>query len=348
MDFSLSEESLMLAETVERMLVDICPATALRTLATVGEAFDADRWSQIVSLGLTGMMAPAEAGGSELDELAAVLVAEACGRVALPEPLIEHAGIAAPILAATGAAPELLMAAAAGEKLLAVGHPVNPLVANADSAEALILEHDGEVHLVPATQVDLRRRKSLDEFRRLYEVSWRPSAQTRIADKATGRSIWSEALDRGALLAAGECLGLAKGAINLAVEYAKLREQFGKPIGVNQAVKHMLADQQVKLSFARPVVLAAAADFAAGDVVSAARVSHAKLAAARAAESASRAAVQVFGAIGMTFEAGVHFYFKRALALTSAWGTDHFHRGRIAQRVFQAPIGPENTFPRFG
>ena len=145
-----------------------------------------------------------------------------------------------------------------------------------------------------------------------------------------------------------EALGLAQGAIDLAVEYAKVREQFGKPIGVNQAVKHLLADQQVRLSFARPVVLAAAADFAAGDLASAARISHAKLAATQGAENATRAAVQVFGAIGMTFEAGVHFYVKRAFALSAAWGTAAFHRERVARRVFEGPIGPEHTFARVG
>jgi alkylation response protein AidB-like acyl-CoA dehydrogenase len=349
MDFRLSEETLMLAETVERMMLETCTPAHLRSLGASGEARDAERWSQIAAMGLPGMSASVDHGGSELDNVAAVLVAAACGRVALPEPLLEHAGVATPLLAATGAEPGLLEAAIAGEKLLAIGHPINPFVAHADAAAALLLAHQDEVHLVPTTSVTLRRRESLDEFRRLFEVDWTPGAATRIADAATGRKLWATALERGALLAAGEALGLAKGAIDMAVDYAKVREQFGKPIGVNQAVKHMLADQQVKLSFARPVVLAAAADFEAGDLVSAARVSHAKLAATAAADSAARTAVQVFGAMGMTAEAGVHVYVKRALALLSAWGTPAFHRDRVAARVLGGgPIGPENSFIRYG
>jgi alkylation response protein AidB-like acyl-CoA dehydrogenase len=349
MDFRLSEETLMLAETVERMMLETCTPAHLRGLAASGEARDVERWGQIAAMGLPGMSADVERGGSELDPVAVLLVAEACGRVALPEPLIEHAGVAVPLLAATGAEPGLLEAAIAGEKLLAVGHPINPFVAHANGAEALLLAHEGEVHLVPTAKVALRRRESLDEFRRLFEVSWTPGAATRIADAATGRKLWAAALERGALLTAGEALGLAKGAIDLAVDYAKVREQFGKPIGVNQAVKHMLADQQVKLSFARPVVLAAAADFAAGDLVSTSRVSHAKLAATAAADSAARTAVQVFGAMGMTAEAGVHFYVKRALALLNAWGTPAFHRDRVAVRVLDGgPVGPENGFIRHG
>jgi alkylation response protein AidB-like acyl-CoA dehydrogenase len=348
MDFSLAEETLMLGQTVERMLIETCTPADLRRLAASREPFDAARWGQIVALGLPGMLAPAEAGGSELDEIALALAAEACGRVALPEPLLEHAGVAVPMLAETGAQKDLLAAAARGEALLAIGHPLNPFVANADIAEALILNHDGEAHLVSRADVELQRRESFDNLRRLFEVTWRPSSATRIADADAARGLWSRALDRGALIAAGEALGLAQGAIDLAVEYAKVREQFGKPIGVNQAVKHLLADQQVRLSFARPVVLAAAADFAAGDLASAARISHAKLAATQGAENATRAAVQVFGAIGMTFEAGVHFYVKRAFALSAAWGTAAFHRERVARRVFEGPIGPEHTFARVG
>jgi alkylation response protein AidB-like acyl-CoA dehydrogenase len=349
MDFRLSEESLMLGETAQRMMLETCTNAHLRSLAASGEGRDAERWGQIAAMGLPGMLADVELGGGGLDAVSALLVAEACGRVALPEPLIEHAGVAVPLLAATGAAPDLLEAAIAGEALLAVGHPINPLVAHADGAKALLLAHADEVHLVPAASATLTRRESLDEFRRLFEVAWTPTAATRIADAETGRRLWAEALQRGALLTAGEALGLATGAIELAVDYAKVREQFGKPIGVNQAVKHMLADQQVKLSFARPVVLAAAADFEADDLVSAARVSHAKLAATAAADSAARTAVQVFGAMGMTAEAGVHFYIKRALALLNAWGAPAFHRDRIADRVLAGgPIGPEHAFIRYG
>ncbi len=348
MDFRLSEEALMLAETVERMMWETCSLANLRALVLSGEPYDRGRWGQIIALGLPGMLAPVEAGGSGLDELAGVLVAEACGRVALPEPLIEHAGVAIPLLAAAKPDADVLTAAVQGEAQLAIGHPANPFVANADTAEAILLPHGDEVHLVPSSAVELRRHESFDEFRRLFAVSWNPGAATRIADASLGRRLWAKALERGALLAAGQALGLAKGAIDLAVDYAKVREQFGRPIGTNQAVKHILADQQVHLSFARPVVLAAAADFAAGDNVSLARVSHAKLAACAAAESASRAAVQVLGAIGMTAEAGAHFYVKRALALSAAWGTKAFHREQVAERVFEAQIGPANTFPRGG
>jgi alkylation response protein AidB-like acyl-CoA dehydrogenase len=348
MDFNLSEDVLMLAEAAGRMLSETCGPAERRALADSGRALDPARWAQIVEMGLPGMAAPEAMGGIGLDPVALALIAEACGAVALPEPLLEHAGVAVPLLVAAGADASTIEAAVAGTLRLAVGHPANPFVNQAEGADALLLAHEGEAHLVPTAEVRLSPHKSFDDFRKLSSVDWTPSAATRIASAQAGEGLWAQALDRGALLAAAEALGVAKGAIALAVDYAKIREQFGKPIGVNQAVKHILADQQVKLSFARPVVLTAAADLEAGDLVASARVSHAKLAATAAAESASRAAVQVFGALGMTWEAGVHFYVKRAFALSGAWGTAAFHRERVAARVFGAPIGPENAFPRQG
>jgi len=97
-----------------------------------------------------------------------------------------------------------------------------------------------------------------------------------------------------------------------------------------------------------PVVLAAAADCPARDIYAAARVSEAKLVAMAAADTAARAAIQVHGAMGYSWEVDVHLFLKRALALTHAWGTPHFHRRRVAARVFTRPTGPDTTFAREG
>ena len=111
-------------------------------------------------------------------------------------------------------------------------------------------------------------------------------------------------------------------------------------------MKHHLASAQVANEFARPVVMAAAADIARQDIQARARVSHAKLVALEAAEKAARAAIQVHGAMGYSWEVDVHLFLKRALALKQYWGTPEFHRGRIATRMFTQPIGPDQTFAR--
>ena len=346
MNFTFSEEQQLAAETVRRILADTCTPEHLRAQMKKGEARDTARWQALVDSGLASMLVPEAAGGMALEAIDFVQIAEACGYAALPEPLVEHAGVAMPLLAATGHQTPLLSPAVTGEATIAVGHPINPWVADADTASALLLHHIGEVHLVDAAQVSLTRETSIDPFRRLFRVDWTPTAATRITDAVTGKALWNDALDRGALFAAAQCLGLAQRSINLAVEYAKGRQQFGKPIGSYQAVKHLLANAQVKVEFSRPVLHAAAAQFADRSAHSRARISHAKLVAGEAADLATRTAIQVHGAMGYSWEVDVHFFLKRALALTYAWGDPAFHRARVAERVFKHPLGPEHTFSR--
>ncbi|RYE00658.1 MAG: acyl-CoA dehydrogenase, partial [Sphingomonadales bacterium] len=203
----------------------------------------------------------------------------------------------------------------------------------------LILHRDGQAFVAAPDQVRLTRRESIDPFRRLFHAEW---------DEATplGDADWDLALDRGALFAAAQGIGLAQRSVDMAVAYAIERQQFGKPIGSYQAVKHHLASAQVAIEFARPVVLAAAAQFGQRDLYSCARISHAKIVALEAADQAARAAIQVHGAMGYSWEVDVHLFLKRSLALTGSWGTPAFHRARIAERLFTRPSGPDHTFAR--
>jgi alkylation response protein AidB-like acyl-CoA dehydrogenase len=139
-------------------------------------------------------------------------------------------------------------------------------------------------------------------------------------------------------------IGLGQRAIDLAVAYAKDRTQFGKPIGSYQAVKHHLATAQTKIEFARPVVHAAAAEFPIGNAGSRARIAHAKIAAGEAADFACRTAVQVYGAMGFTWEADVHFFLKRTLGLNYAWGAPAQHLETVKRRVLSHDTGPDMTF----
>jgi alkylation response protein AidB-like acyl-CoA dehydrogenase len=135
----------------------------------------------------------------------------------------------------------------------------------------------------------------------------------------------------GALGVAAQLVGLAQGLLDQAVDYAKQREQFGKPIGTFQSVKHALADVYVDLAFARPVVLHAAATADLQGPSAARDASHAKLAATKAARHAARAALQVHGAIGYTFEHELHMWLKRLWTLTPLWGTEAEHREILAR-----------------
>jgi alkylation response protein AidB-like acyl-CoA dehydrogenase len=340
MDFTLSDEQLMFADTAKTLFADRCTPAQLRELMAANRPRDAARWGAIVETGLTLALLPEAAGGLGLNETDFAPIAESAGYAGLPEPLVESAGVAAPLLAAIRPDAAVLADPAA---TVAIQHPINPFVTDADSAAALLLADGGDIHLVRPADATLMRQESIDPFRRLFTVAWRPSPATRIA---SGAALWDEALDRAALFAAAQGLGIAQRAVDLAVDYARERQQFGKPIGSYQAVKHLLATAQVKIEFARPVVQAAAAEIGHHDAQSRARVSHAKIAALDAADLAARTAIQVHGAMGYSWEVDVHFFLKRALALTAAWGTPTFHRERVMRRMLTQPTGPDQTFAR--
>jgi alkylation response protein AidB-like acyl-CoA dehydrogenase len=340
MDFTFTEEQLMFAETARTLLADTCTPAQLREQMAKGLARDDARWNAIVETGLTLVLLPEAAGGIGLSEVDFAPIAEAAGYAALPEPLVDSAGVAAPLLAAIAPDSAVLADPSA---TIALQHPSNPFVAAADTAAALILVDGDALHLVDPAAVALTRQESIDPFRRLFEVAWTPGAATRLAADPAQVAL---AFDRAALFAAAQGLGLAQRSIDLAVEYAKDRTQFGKPIGSYQAVKHHLASAQVAVEFARPVVQAAAAMIGHQDAHSRARVSHAKLVALEAADIAARASIQVHGAMGYSWEVDVHFFLKRALGLTYAWGDPAFHRARVADRLFGFPAGPDQLFAR--
>lgn len=344
MNFTFSDEQTMMADVARQVLLDTCGPEAWRAHMASDAARDETRWAAIVETGLTGVLAPEHSGGLGLSEPDFVRIAEAAGYVALPEGLVEHAGVALPLLAAAAPDHALLAEAAAGAAVLAVGHAINPFVAHADMADALLLDHEGELHLVRPDAVTLTREPSIDPFRRLFRVDWSPSDATRLASGQAAAALWDATLDRGALFSAAQCLGLAQRSIHMAVDYAKERQQFGKPIGSYQAVKHLISTAQVAVEFARPVVQAAAADLHRATPQSRARISHAKIVAAEAADLAARTAIQVHGAMGYSWEVDVHLFLKRALALTYAWGVPAAHRARIEARVFGLPTGADQLF----
>lgn len=341
MDFRFTDEQEMMAGVVRDLLADLCQPADLRRLMASGDARDENRWARIRDLGLQGILVPESAGGLGLAPVDFVQIAEAAGYAVLPEPLIENSGIALPLLAAIAPDAPELASALAGEMTLALCHPANPFVADADTAGAVLMVGGQDVTLALPGDLALTRQDSIDPFRRLYTASGTGRLLGRADDPAVAM-----AFDHGALFAAAQMLGIAQRCVDMAVAYAQDRQQFGKPIGSYQAIKHHLATCQVKIEFARPVVHAAAAACPQGDIFSKARISQAKLACTAAADLAARTAVQVHGAMGYSWEVDVHFFLKRTLALTHHWGGPELHRNRVATRVLTGPLGPDATFAR--
>jgi alkylation response protein AidB-like acyl-CoA dehydrogenase len=134
--------------------------------------------------------------------------------------------------------------------------------------------------------------------------------------------------------------------VDMSVSYTADRQQFGKPVGSFQAVKHHMANVAVKLEYARAPVHRAAYALANGDACAPRAVSHAKLAACEAANLAAKNAIQVHGAMGYTWEVDLHIFMKKAWALANTWGDAGYHKRRVADYIFSdtAQLGAIGTF----
>jgi len=336
MRFAFSREQLMFRDTARDLLHRHCPPAAVRAAWTEPSGRVPGLWSRLAEMGIVGLTAPEAHGGLGMSDLDLVLVLEEAGRAAAPEPLLETTAVAAPLLrdAGTPALRETwLPRIAAGEAVVAIGLLGAPHVAFAAEADLLLLHHGDELHALERGAAELTPQPSVDGSRRLCSIAWTPGAATRFAAGEEARRLVARALDRGALAAAAELLGLGRRMLDVTVEYALVRHQFGKPIGSFQAVKHHLANALVRLELARPVVYRAAWSCAHDAAETPLHVSMAKAQASEAALGAARAALQCHGAIGYTVEHDLHLWMKRAWALAAAWGDAAFHRARVGAAV---------------
>lgn len=350
MDFTFTEDQLAFKEAISRFLMTEAPPEMLRDIWETEDGRSPDLRSKMAEQGLTALSVPEEFGGLGMDDIAWSLLTQELGYYAIPDSLADTAYVAAGLLTAlpAGAASrgDMLTRVAEGSIRIAVGHSINPLIADVHLADSIIVEHQGEVHLVSREQAGYERNESIDSSRRLSRINFIPAADSRIVDAETGAAIWNKTLNRGALAVAGQSLGLAQRMLDLSVDYAVQRKQFGKPIGSFQAVKHKLADVVSGIEFAKPTLYRAAYALANNDTRADLYVSHAKLACCEAAWVAARHGIQVHGAMGYTWEADLQMFMKRAWALNASWGTRDFHRQRIADDILAdgAAIGPRYTF----
>ncbi len=341
----------MMAVAFRELTADICAPQILRARFDGRDEHAESRWRRLAEMGLFGVLAAESDGGMGLADADFVLLAEEAGRAALPEPLADQAGVALPALRALAAHPPvaaLLPQLAAGTARIAVVHPSNPY-AWAPPALTHWLACDTEaVYLLDAADLETVAQPSVDAGRALLRPAALPPGAQPVARDAAASQLAERLLNRGALYAAAQALGVAERMLTISVEYAKERHQFGKPIGAYQAIKHHLATVAVKLEFARAAVYAAVAHVQDLGARSLAAVSHAKLAATDAAELAARTAIQVHGAMGYSWEVDLHFYMKRAWALGGAWGDRSFHARCIQTLVCGEafPLGPDQTFER--
>jgi alkylation response protein AidB-like acyl-CoA dehydrogenase len=350
MDFTFSDDQLAFRHSMSRFLMTEAAPEMLREIwETDGGRSPALR-NKIAAQGLTALSVPETEGGLGLGDIDWALMTQEIGYYAIPDSLADTAYVAAGLLA--GLAPGHALRAAwlpkiaDGSARIAVGHPINPWVADAQLADLLLLAEptpDGlALHALRPGEVDMAALPSIDASRRLAQVRWTPAAATLVLDGAQAQPLWDAALDRANLNIAGQLIGLAQCMLDRSVDYASQRKQFGKVIGGFQAVKHHLADVVTQIEFAKPVLYRAAVAMAEGDPRRAALVSHAKLACAEAAWIAGRKGIQTHGAMGYTWEVDLQMFMKRAWVLDSAWGGRAFHKARLAAALLGggALLGP--------
>jgi alkylation response protein AidB-like acyl-CoA dehydrogenase len=320
-DFELSEDQVSLAELVRVILEGRFPIERIRRAEESRSVVDPDDWTALGEAGVFSLTVPEADGGVGLGLADAAVVFEELGRDLVPGPLVAShlaAGLVdgaadgsvvvgavrapgdlGPGAGGTGRAPLLL------EHLDALG----ALVVVGPGDRLRVVEGDALSRLV-ASAVPVER--SLDPLTPLSRVDALPE----------GRPVQRPHFERDFQLLTGAlCVGLAAGACAAAVGYAKEREQFGRPIGSFQAVKHLCADMLVRAETTRAAVQAAAVTADDPEVGDADRLAAgAALLAAEAALANAKTSIQVHGGMGFTWEMSAHLFLMRARILASSLG----------------------------
>jgi alkylation response protein AidB-like acyl-CoA dehydrogenase len=312
-DFELSEDQEALQDAVRKLCAGAYPIETVRSLEAHG-GVERSLWRRLADAGVFSLRLPERAGGVGLGSCEAVLVFEELGRALVPGPLLW-----------SNLGAEMVDGAASGDRV--VGGVERPgrgapqprlLVEHLAALDRLLVLDDAGVWEVEPSAVegDLVAHP-LDPLTPLHTVQELPTG-VQVAGPDTAAAWRLE----GAALAAALLLGLAEAVTDMAVAYAKDRQQFERPIGSFQAVKHILADMLVRTEVARAAVYSAGVhldDPGVGDVQRA--VATAKLMAGDAALANGKACIQVHGGMGFTWEVDAHLYLKRARVLDTMFGS---------------------------
>jgi alkylation response protein AidB-like acyl-CoA dehydrogenase len=306
MDFELSEDQEALAEGVAALCEGRFDIDAVRAMESAG--LHRGRWSELAATGVFALCLPEADGGVGLGWAEAVVVFEQLGKSLVPGPLVATT-IAAGII--EGAADGSVVVTSVERSTGVVN------VEHATWSDVVVVVDDSGLWWVPAAELGgVDAPQPLDPLTPIRRVD--ALAQGTQVGDASAAAAWRL---RGSLLTAALQLGLSIGATNLAVRYAKEREQFGRPIGKFQAVKHRCADMITRVEVLRAAVYAAGVTLDGRGVNSPERtVAVAKILASKSAAACGKDCVQVHGGMGYTWEVDAHLFLKRAWAHDLAFG----------------------------
>ncbi len=348
MEFGLSEEQLLLQDSVNRFLSEQVPLDEVRRVAT-GESADSQVWQGMIELGLPGLLISEANGGLGLSTLDATVIAESLGYHVTPSPFISSGVIAPVALQAAGKGQALLGSVATGETRIGIafgeaiaaredahvshkkgrinGKSIFALDANADYY--LVAAANKSIYLVDAKADGLSRKTltTIDKTRSTCELVYSDTPAELISKD---ESVYFKALEAGLVAFAADTLGASQNALDQAVAYAGQRAQFNRVIASFQAVKHMCAEMAASLEPCRALVWYAAHTQDEIPDEAGMMACHAKAHLSEVGQFVTRTATEVHGGMGFTDLVGLHYWFKRVGFNRQMLGSPELLRERAA------------------
>lgn len=372
MDFDLTDEQRLLKESVDRFLADRYGFEQRRRIMAEPEGWSRKVWGEFTELGILGLPFPEEVGGFGGGPVEMGLIMEAFGRTLVLEPYFACVVLAGGVLRRAGDAAALAQVApgiAEGRLLLAYAQAERQsrwslndvatraerdgegwrvtgqktLVLHGDSADQLVVsartgggerEREGiGLFLVDAGDAGVSRRGyPTQDAHRAAEIEFRGARGTALGDPAGALPCMERAQDGAIAALCAEAVGCMSAMQDLTVDYLKTRQQFGRPIGANQALQHRAVDMLVALEQARSMALFAAMMAQEEDQAERDRAIHAaKVQIGRSSRQVGQEAVQLHGGIGVTMEYSVGHYFKRTSMIERQFGDTESHLAALAR-----------------
>ncbi|MGQ0826292.1 MAG: acyl-CoA dehydrogenase family protein [Actinomycetota bacterium] len=324
MDFDFSADQVALRDGARDLLATYASPERVRRHTESGEPYDRELWQAMAAQGWLGIEQAEADGGVGLGAVEAAILAEELGRHAAPAPYVPTI-LAIDAFARAGTR-EWVARLMVGDGLACVVWDSSHPVAYAPSADVAVVVDAGGVF---AVELDERpaREPAMDVTRELGWLDVGRGQRTALG----GRQARQRLLDRGATFASAEMLGGADRALEMSVEYAKTRVQFGRPIGSFQAVKHRCADMLVDVEGMRSTVYWAAWCIGADDPDASIGAAAAKTWCGDASKRVMASALQVHGGIGFTWEHDLHFFLKRSQYEQLVFGDASAHRARLVE-----------------
>jgi alkylation response protein AidB-like acyl-CoA dehydrogenase len=340
MDFGLTDDQREIQRTAREMLAERAKPERVREHAEAGTT-DKALWKELCELGWPGIAISEEHGGQGLGTIELSILCEELGRVVAPVPFLASA-MAACVIEQAGS-PEQherwLGGLASGEAIGALAGAVDGtaelVVGGAEADVIVLIEDDGSGRLLTPEDAEVSRIAAIDPTRSAARVSADESAGEALEDGCPG-------LGRALVAVSSELVGVSERALEMTLAYVKERKQFGVPVGAYQAVSHRCAQMLLDTEKARSTTAFAAWTADADPEGLAEAAAMAKAAASDAGREVTASAIQAHGGIGFTWEADVHWLFKRAQIDATLLGGAGRHRARLAAilaRRAGVPVG---------